>query len=392
MNTGNISVDDRSMLSNLRYIFVVNTVGPFGGAERQALILADYLKTNVSRHVKFLALEDGQEFRQKLESKGIEIIVFPFKHHSGKLKKVFNYYRLIKLLKKEKPDVLIPYVAESNKVVAQIWSFSGARFAFWNQREEGRNLYGTSHEKNLINKVPSIVSNSFEGKNALIKAYGLTEGRITVINNGVIPYMGDIQKIDWHKKLGVDPGRPLVAMIANITERKDHDTLIRAWSEVIRSCRQAEEQLPFLILAGRKARTYDQLRLLAFDLKLSDHIAFTGSLKNVQELIEAMDFCVFSSNLEGCPNGVLECMERGKTVVGTHISGMEQALGLKYKKHVLVPPNDYKTFSDKVLGILRDPKLKQDIGDYNKKRISSEFSVQKMADTHLKLVEKGLRQ
>ena len=315
---------------------------------------------------------------------------FPFNHHASKLKKLRQYFKLVQFVKKLSPDVLLPYVAESNKIVAQIWKYTGAKFAFWNQREEGRKLYGTALEQKLIRNVSAIVSNSFEGADALKRTYGLSNKDITVINNGIIPHNQKFIIIDWHQELGIETNRPIISMIANITGRKDHETLLKAWTIVILDCKQKNIKLPFLILAGRKAETYDKLRLLAFDLNLSNHMAFVGELNPVQDVISQSLFCVFSSNLEGCPNGVLECMEQGKVVIGTNISGVVQALGNKYNTQCLSEPNNAEDLASKIISLYKKPSLLVEIGQYNKQRINTEFSVKKMAEAHLELIFQSL--
>jgi glycosyltransferase involved in cell wall biosynthesis len=370
-----------------RFLFAVNTLKTFGGAERQALILASYIKANVSEHVTFIAFEDGTNFRSLLEVAGIQVWFFPFKHHTSKHKKILRYYQLVKFIRLFKPDVLLPYVAESNKIVAQTWKYTGAQFAFWNQREEGRKLYGTALEQKLIRKVSAIVSNSFEGADALKKTYKLSDKDITVINNGIAPHNQEFITADWHQELGIETNRPIVSMIANITDRKDHETLLKAWAIVILACKQKNLELPFLILAGRKAETYDKLRLLAFDLNLSNHIAFVGEVNSVQDLIAQSYFCVFSSNLEGCPNGVLECMEQGKVVVGTNISGLRQAMGENYAEMCLSEPNNPNSLAEKILGIINNNELRIEIGLYNERRILEEFSVEQMVNNYLDLIK-----
>ena len=283
--------------------------------------------------------------------------------------------------------MLLPYVAESNKIVAQIWKYTGAKFAFWNQREEGRKLYGTPLEQKLIRGVSAIVSNSFEGADALKRTYGLSDKDITVINNGIISYKHEFIKTDWHHKLGIETNRPIISMIANVTNRKDHETLLKAWKIVIQDCKIKNLELPFLILAGRKAETYDKLRLLAFDLNLSNHIVFVGELNPVQDLITQSLFCVFSSNLEGCPNGVLECMEQGKVVVGTNISGLRQAMGENYAEMCLSEPNNPNSLAEKILGIINNNELRIEIGLYNERRILEEFSIEQMVNNYLDLIK-----
>lgn len=342
--------------------------------------------------MSFLAFEDGNDFRMMLEEAGFGIHYFPFKHNAPKHQKLLQYYQLIRFLKPLQPDVLIPYVAESNKIVAQIWKYTGAQFAFWNQREEGRKLYGTSYEKKLIHTVPAVVSNSYEGRDALVRVYGLTPEAITVINNGIELSHNNPVANNWHQRLGIENSRPLVTMIANITSRKDHETLLKAWQLVVAYCQSKQLTIPFLVLAGRKAETYDQLRLLGFDLKLSNHIGFTGTLATpeVKDLIAQSLFGVFSSNLEGCPNGVLEMMAQGKAVVGTHISGVEQALGNTYAKECLSEPKNPKDMAEKILKLYQQPELLDTIVTYNAERIRTEFSVEQMVNKHLDLITKGL--
>ena len=374
---------------NTRFLFVVNTLSGFGGAERQALLLASYIKANVSKHVAFIAFHEGvtRTYKCILEKEGFEVYYFPFNHHASKLKKLRQYFKLVQFVKKLSPDVLLPYVAESNKIVAQIWKYTGAKFAFWNQREEGRKLYGTPLEQKLIRGVSAIVSNSFEGADALKRTYGLSDKDITVINNGIISYKHEFIKTDWHHKLGIETNRPIISMIANVTNRKDHETLLKAWKIVIQDCKIKNLELPFLILAGRKAETYDKLRLLAFDLNLSNHIVFVGELNPVQDLITQSLFCVFSSNLEGCPNGVLECMEQGKVVVGTNISGLRQAMGENYAEMCLSEPNNPNSLAEKILGIINNNELRIEIGLYNERRILEEFSIEQMVNNYLDLIK-----
>ena len=376
---------------NTRFLYVVNTLSGFGGAERQALLLASYIKANVSKHVAFIAFHEGvtRTYKCILEKEGFEVYYFPFNHHASKLKKLRQYFKLVQFVKKLSPDVLLPYVAESNKIVAQIWKYTGAKFAFWNQREEGRKLYGTPLEQKLIRGVSAIVSNSFEGADALKRTYSLSDKDIIVINNGIISHNQEFKTTDWHQKLGIENNRPIISMIANVTNRKDHETLLKAWKIVIQDCKIKNLELPFLILAGRKAETYDKLRLLAFDLNLSNHIALVGVLNPVQDVISQSLFCVFSSNLEGCPNGVLECMEQGKAVIATNISGVVQALGNKYDNDCLSEPTNAEDLASKIISLYERPSLLVEIGQYNKQKINTDFSVKKMAEAHLELISQS---
>jgi glycosyltransferase involved in cell wall biosynthesis len=83
-------------------------------------------------------------------------------------------------------------------------------------------------------------------------------------------------------------------------------------------------------------------------------------------------------------------MAQGKAVVGTHISGVEQALGNTYAKECLSEPNNPKDMAEKILKMYQQPELMAAIGAYNAKRIRTEFSVEQMVTKHLDLITKGL--
>ena len=70
----------KETFKNTHFLFVVNTLESFGGAERQALILAGYIKTYISEHVTFIAFEDGTNYRSLLEESGFQVCFFPFNH------------------------------------------------------------------------------------------------------------------------------------------------------------------------------------------------------------------------------------------------------------------------------------------------------------------------
>lgn len=375
-------------LGSLHYLFVMGTYKNIGGAETQAMRLAVYIKTTLGAKVSFIATEQGEAFKNELQQLGFHTELHVFNHGASKVQKVLSYPGLIRHLRVLKPDVLIPYVAESNKIVAQIWRYTGATFSFWNQRDEGRKLYGTSNEKSIIRKVSSIVSNSYEGRDALVKVYGLESDQIHVINNGIISHDEPIKRTDLRKDYDLKTTRPLVTMVANITPRKDHETLLIAWAKVMKHCEEKGQIKPLLVLAGWLGKTFDALRLLAFDLNLSNDIKFLGAVKPIQPLIEESEFCVFSSNLEGCPNGVLEAMERHKVVIGTNISGIRQALGERYSEYVLSEPNSPEDLASKIIGIMNNPELSNQISSYNKTRISQEFSIDKMGQSYLELIDK----
>ena len=365
-------------------LIVINTLRLIGGAETQALLLAKTLKEKHGRDVRFLSFEEGDSFRRQVEDAGMVVETIPLHFFSGKWEKLRALYDVVRYIRKEKIKVLIPFVAVPNKIVGKIWRLTGAEFAFWNQRDEGRNLTGHPSEKRWINSVSAVVSNSFEGRDFLARTYGIPTQKISVIPNGVV-LPTKLPESSVRERIGLPQVSPLVTMVANIHGYKDHKTLVEAWRLVMD--RLPTENPPVLVFAGEMGGPTRELKALAFELGLCETLCFAGHVDEVNALIAESALGVFSSNLEGCPNGVLEFMAHGRAVVGTDISGVRQALGERYADACLVPPHRSDLFADNIVRLLTDDALRKEIEMANRERIKNEFSVESMAQGYVDLID-----
>jgi glycosyltransferase involved in cell wall biosynthesis len=313
------------------FVFLVGYVGQMGGAERQALLLAKLLRDSEGARVSFLAWsKNAGPMTDQLGAAGIPVHLHPLdwghrltwrKSKLAKAGRLFGFTRFARNV--VKPDFLLPYVGENSKVAGLIWRRAGARYTWWNQRDEGREIHGSRLDRWVLKTVPDVVSNSWEGKDFLKEKFGLPDSRVRVINNAItIPSPAD--GTGWRARLGLTSDDRLLLMTANLTKYKDHDTLLRAFA--LARATPGGHRL-HLALAGRTDERGTHLKALAFDLGLGASIHFVGAVADMDPLYAAADLVVHSSVTEGCPNAVLEGMAHGKCVVGTDISGLRQALG-----------------------------------------------------------------
>jgi len=379
----NINPELVNQFTNKKFLIVIGTLRHLGGAERQAIMLAKLLKQDVGADVVVLA-HSGGFLEQTLLDAGIQYTFFSDITKYPKLKKLYSLIKLILVIRRINPDYIIPFISQNSKTIGLIWRYTRAKSAIWNQRDEGRELFVTRWEKFALSNVTHIVSNSYEGKDFIVKNYGLADEKVTVINNGIV--IPDKQALlpFWRDKLEIHKNSMIVSMIANITPYKDHKTLLYAWQVVQRYFRERNCSI-FLLLAGRYGLTTNELKLLAYELKLCESVFFVGQTDKTNGLINESDLMVHSSNTEGCPNAVLEAMALGKPVIGTDISGIHQALGEKYTQYCFSKPNTPDDLAKKIIHLLENPVLRTEIGSYNLQRVKEEFSVEKMGESYLSL-------
>jgi glycosyltransferase involved in cell wall biosynthesis len=91
------------------------------------------------------------------------------------------------------------------------------------------------------------------------------------------------------------------------------------------------------------------------------HIIFTGFVRETAAYYRAMDVMVLPTWREGFPNAVLEAAASGVPVVTTLATGSRDSVvpGLT---GLLIPSGDPSAISSAVLGLLRDPERRDQMG------------------------------
>lgn len=368
-----------------RFLFIIGQYSRLGGAERQAIVLADQLRHEFACEVEFLAWGGEGRIIDELKAKGIKTRVFPLSWDRSPLRRFLKLIQLKKFIKREiRPDFLLPYIGFNCKIIGLIWRGTGAKYTWWNQRDEGRGVYGSRLDKYVISSVPDVVSNSLEGKRFLVETFKLDPSEVHVLNNGIEPPQSR-NRVDWRAKLGLNIDDVLIIMVANLTKYKDHETLLKAFAKLVTN--QTGRGV-HLMLVGTHRETTDTLKILAFDLGLYGKVHFVGEVKEVSDCYAASDVAVHSSFLEGCPNAVLEAMAHSLPVCGTDISGIVQALGDDQPLGLLSPPRDVDALEAAISKLVNDAELRKSLGRANRERIKELFDPKTLAITVLSMIQK----
>jgi glycosyltransferase involved in cell wall biosynthesis len=374
------------LLENKRILIFLRSLR-MGGAERQAILLANHLKYSQKADVQVWAFFDGQgRGAEILEKHNIPVHIHQPDWEGGLFKKIRGLLRLIRDIRRFRPHFIMPFTDYPNKVCGAVWKFTGARCCIWNQRDEGREITGKPVERLALKLTPFYVSNSIEGKRFLTDTFSIPGKKVTIIHNAVRLEEAQKTPIQWRRELQIDEATFIAVMVAHLQPFKDHPTLLEAWHRVLD--KTGKQQPPVLLLAGRFDETYPQLQFLASDLKLGNAVRFLREVKDIPGLLKAVDLSVYSSKFEGCPNGVLESMAAGLPVVATNITGIAEALGEDYP--FLVPPNNSEVFADYILKFIAQRDLRRRTGDENYQRVSTLFKPERVFERYTALLRKTL--
>lgn len=364
-----------------------------GGAERQAVLLAQWLKQEKGYNVAFAAFSDRGVVCDELEALDIpwRSVQFDFYFINHFAKFSFSKSGVSHLLKLQKqirafadqikdfaPDIVMPYTYYPNVVAGLSYRKAGAKICIWNQRDIGTEGFSKGYaELKAAEQISHFVANSTEGAEFIRSCFQVAPGKVSVIHNGIVVPGDKPLNFDFN---GINRDGKNVLMLANFHSNKDHATLIRAWKIVIDKLKDSELRL---VLAGRFGGTERKLMQDCIALGIRDHVVFLDSVRNVSALLQQCLFTVHSSFTEGNPNAVLEAMANGKAVVATDIRGNREALGENYE--FFCEPGNPELMAAPITELIKDTSRAEKCGQRNKLRIENDFTVAKMGTAYLEI-------
>lgn len=370
-------------------VLIVLDAFSLGGAEKQALLFADWLQNVKGDTVEIWSFMPGDGSakavcdRYKLKTRvigyfrGLARYLYP--------KQIWEYSRLINEFK---PDVVMGYTNQPNLLLGLVWKKTTAKTFIWGQ--QGIEAAGYSFAKNVdklaLNNTPYFISNSTNGAEFLKRELNVPQEKIKVVLNGPEKIQPVYSRLQWRQKLGLKETDFVALMVAHLALRKDHDTMIRAWKLVVDEL-TPKGITPVILFAGMFGNTLQTLVTQAIQTGIFPYVKFLGNVEDIPGLNVASDIHILSSHTEGLPNSLLEAMQWGLPVVGTDIAGIREALGPE-NEELLAKPKDARDLADKILRVAASETYRAEVGKRNKERIQSHFQLEQMCLAHYDIMQR----
>ena len=374
-------------MENRKILLVLNDLR-IGGAETQALVLADYLKSR-EWDPDILGLASPGPLQDRCREKGIKCLYSAFPYPWSRWYRPFYFLKMWWKLLRLKPCAVITYTGVPGVLCGLTWRAAGVRACIWNQRSGPIARMPHHLEQRAARTMSAFIANSPAGVDFLTGILKVPKENIALIPNGIeLIERSPERRKTVREQLGIDDDALVAAMIGNLRKPKDQETLIRAWPAVMAHAEKLKRSA-VLLLIGRIFDEYTALPKLAESLAGEQAVRFMGYQADVRELLSAVDISVFSSDSEGLPNGVLESMAAGLPVVATDLPGIRSALP-ELQHWALVPPGRPEMFSKMIIA-MSEPARSSECGAANRRRIEQEYSVERMGKSTLAALERSLR-
>lgn len=388
----------RQELAGRRILVVMGSL-ELGGAQRQAIRLADLLQREAKATVEVWGLwKDLGGAADLCDRLALKWQIVPVRNRPWAGRRVLRRFntigwlmqtrRFTKAMKKWRPHYVIPFYTMANLVCGLTWRSTGARACLWNQRDTGLPRI-PEWERRAARNATDWVSNSIAGADFVAEQYGIDRSRIHAVNNGVELDDPVDDRATWRHRLNIKPDMFVASMLANIVKRKDHLTLVRAWRHVVDQLTVIGRSA-VLILAGYPGNKMEEVEAEITRLQLTEQVRLPGTVTDVAGLLGASDLGVHSSHIEGVPNAVLEPMAAGLAAVATDLPGVREAMGQTgepwwYKQ------GDFEALAERIVTLAKDDELRAKLGAGNRRRIKERYNPLRMMLKFAELIEPNCR-
>jgi glycosyltransferase involved in cell wall biosynthesis len=177
--------------------------------------------------------------------------------------------------------------------------------------------------------------------------------------------------VELKQELGLSDSAPLVGTIGNIRESKGYEYLIQSAKLVL-------EKVPnvlFLIVGEKEEKLFRYLSQLTDRLGLGERIKFLGFREDVADCLNILDIFILSSTTEGFSIATVEAMSLAKPVVVTDCGGPGEIV-IDKQTGFLVPPRDPESLAEKIILLLENKKLREEMGKKAQIWVRKKFSLE----------------
>lgn len=292
---------------------------------------------------------DRTPFYEQLRAKNIKIHSF----HKGlsQLYNPLNLYRLVRLLRKGKYDIVHTHntapqlYAALASICCKITLITTEHNTTNRRRDKA---YLKSFDNWMYGRYSQIICISDQAEENYRKYLG-DSNSVCTIYNGIdynkysnAKYANDIRKI----------GTKIITNVAAFRPQKDQPTLIKAMQYL-------PEDFHLCLVGSGDERRKEFFEVMIAEYGLGNRVHLLGMRSDVPEVLAASDYVVMCSHYEGLSLSSLEGMASGKPFLADNVDGLYEIVK---GNGVLFEHEDAKGFADAIMKLDNDDRYRELIG------------------------------
>ena len=358
----------------------IDTARTWRGGQNQVLLTV--LGLRAAGHRAMLVAHPSGELRRRA-AEGLELVALAPDHELD----LKAGWKLSRLLARARPDLVHahdPHGVAMASVALSMLTQAPPPPLVASRRVDFR-LKRNSFSRWKYRQVQLFIASSDAIRRLLIED-GVEAGAVVTVHEGIdVERMGATEAGNVHEAFWLPHGAPLIGNIAALVPHKGQRHLIDAMPLVLRELPDAR-----LVILG-EGELRPQLEHQVKHLHLDKHVVLPGFRSDVLSLLKGLDLFVMSSETEGLGTSLLDAMAAARACVGTDVGGIPEVID-DGTTGVLVPARDPAALAAAIVRLLKDPPLRERMGQAGLARVSDSFSVETMIDGTLAAYDAVVRQ
>ncbi|MFN7930695.1 MAG: glycosyltransferase [Blastocatellia bacterium] len=312
----------------MKITFLVRALN-LGGAQSQMVILARALQQR-GHQINVIAFYDGVH-KQALQEANVAVHLL---HKRGRWDVIGFLWRLVKLVRRQSPDILYGYLATCNLLASWLRLFVPRAKAVWGLRTANLNLAYYDWLARLLGWLEIklgwlaalVIANSQAGRQFAIQQ-GVPAQKIITITNGIDDtrfYPDANARAQTRARWKVRPDELLIGIVGRIDPIKGHKVFLTAAAKLSKRYPHAR-----FVCIGESVRPKYQQSLydLTGKLGLQERVIWAGAQYDMLGAYNALDLLTNASSSEGFSNVIGEAMACGVPCVVTDVGDSAWLVG-----------------------------------------------------------------
>lgn len=349
------------------------TKSNFGGAQRYVFDMA--VGARDAGHEVVVLCGGHGTLIEKLRGENIKVIPLDTMERDISLsKEISSFFQIIKVLDEEEPDVFHINSSKMGGLGGVAGRIAGVKKIIFTAHGWAFNEPRPIYQKVIIKFFVwltllfshEIICVSEKTKRD-ISNWPFIKNKLRVIYNG-------INKFELAERTDETF---TVGTIAELHKIKGLDILLTAWSEFIKN-----HQAKLIIIGGGEERENLQnmannLGITALSADGSNSVTFEGFVDNARSLLSTFDIFVLPSRSEAMPYAPLEAGLAGLPVVATSVGGIPEIIE-NDESGILIEKENPEALLSALIKLFGNADLRKKLGENLKKKVETEFSLNKM--------------
>lgn len=273
---------------------------------------------------------------------------------------IFITFKAIRLMNKNKYDLIHAYQASQAAGAGWMLKVSGVNIPFVVTIQEGKNLKSQKRIVRIFRRIILEAVNAFTVISVYLKDYLSSFGfkdNVYLIPNGVdtklFKPLGQEKREELRDRFGISGSEKVVITISRLVEKNGVEDLIKSISYLPKD---------FKIVIVGDGHLMARLRNLVSDLRSEARVIFTGSIphENLHEYLNMADVFARPAHSEGLGTVFIEAMASGLPIIGTAVGGIPDIL-IEGDNGLFCATEDPRDIADKIQRIFSE-NLKERMG------------------------------